>query len=101
MISIEFIEPQEPNKPQPPAFWQASVRRRFQGWIAEYSPDAVSRMVLTLLIEKYVAGDEAAIFGKMKQLVRDEHYSLCGMFKSLFDYLGINDDYLSWAENDA
>jgi hypothetical protein len=95
MISIEFIEPQELNKPQPPAFW------RFQGWIAEYSPDTVSRMVLTLLIEKYVAGDEAAIFGKMKQLVRDEHYSLCGMFKSLFDYLGINDDYLSWAENDA
>lgn len=101
MITIEFIEPQEPNKPQPPAFWQAGVRRRFQGWLAEYSPDAVSRMVLTLLIEKYVAGDEAAIFGKMKQLVRDEHYSLCGMFKSLFDYLGINDDYLSWAENDA
>lgn len=102
MISIEFIEPQEPNKQRQPAFWQANVRRCFLSWVADYKPDTVSRMVLGSLIEKYVQGNEDALFGKMHQLVRDEHYGLCIIFKSLFDYMNINKDYLRWvSENNA
>ncbi len=102
MISIEFIEPQEPNKARQPDFWQANVRRCFWAWCADYKPDTVSRLVLGNLIEKYVNGDEDALFGKMLQLVKDEHYRLCVIFKSMFDYMDINKDYLRWvSENNA
>lgn len=102
MISIEFIEPQEPNKPRQPDFWQTNVRRYFLSWCADYKPDTISRLVLGNLIEKYIAGNKDALFGKMHQLVRDEHYRLCAIFKSMFDYMNINKDYLRWvSENNA
>lgn len=102
MISIEFIEPQEPNKPQPPAFWQTNIRRCFLSWCDDYKPDTVSRLVLGSLVEKYVQGNEDALFGKMHQLVRDEHYKLCVIFKSMFDYMDINKGYLRWvSENNG
>jgi len=38
----------------------------------------------------------------MHQLVRDEHYRLCVIFKSMFDYMDINKDYLRWvSENNG
>lgn len=97
MIELQFIESQESNKPRQTDFWQTNVRRCFLSWCADYKPDTVSRLVLGSLIEKYINGNEDALFGKMHQLVRDEHYQLCVIFKSMFDYMDINKDYLRWA----
>lgn len=74
------------------------VRRSFLLWVGKYNPDFVSRRVLGLLIEKYGMGEKEALFAKMKQLECDEHYELCTMFKSMFDSMNLNKEYLRWAK---
>ncbi len=74
------------------------VRRSFLLWVGKYNPDFVSRRVLGLLIEKYGMGEKEALFAKMKQLEGDEHYELCTMFKSMFDSMNLNKEYLRWAK---
>lgn len=101
MITIEFLDNKEPNKPKICSLRQAFVRRSFLRWVDEFKPDFVSRRVLGLLIGKYASGDIDALFGKMKQLERDEHYRLCVIFKSMFDSMKINDEYVHWVENHA
>ena len=101
MITIEFLDNKEPNKPKICALRQAFVRRSFSVWVEEFKPDFVSRRVLGSLIEKYAIGDVDALFGKMKQLETDEHYRLCVIFKSMFDSMNINDEYVRWAKNYA
>jgi len=34
----------------------------------------------------------------MKQLECDEHYELCTMFKSMFDSMNLNKEYLRWTK---
>lgn len=101
MITIEFLDNKEPDKPKTCALRQAFVRRSFLKWVGEYNPDFVSRNLLGLLIEKYANGEVDALFGKMKQLEKDEHYRLCVIFKSMFDSMKINDEYLRWVKNYA
>lgn len=101
MISIEFQNSKEPNKPTTCALRQAVVRRSFLAWADEYKPDFVSSRVLWLLLKKYANRDKDALFGKMKQLERDEHYRLCAMFKNMFDKMNLNKEYLRWAKNYA
>lgn len=101
MITIEFLNNKEPDKPKICALRQAFVRRSFLQWVDEFKPDFVSRRVLGLLIGKYASGDVDVLFGKMKQLERDEHYRLCVIFKSMFDSMKINDEYVRWAKNYA
>lgn len=96
MISIEFIEPQEPNKPREPNFLQTNIRHCFFSWVTAYKPDTISRLVLSSLIEKYAQGNEDALFEKMNQLIISENYRLCAIFKSLFDYMDINKEYLRY-----
>lgn len=67
----------------------------FYEWLKVYNPDGVSRKILWRLLDKYNDGNDL-IFAKMPQLEMDELFSLCRTFKSLFDYVGINDDYLRW-----
>lgn len=43
-------------------------------------------------------GEKEALFAKMKQLEGDEHYELCTMFKSMFDSMNLNKEYLRWAK---
>lgn len=101
MISIEFQNSKEPNKPTICPLRQAVVRRSFLLWVGKYNPDFVSRRVLSLLTEKYASGDKDALFGKMKQLEESEHYELCAMFKNMFDSMNLNKEYLRWAKNYA
>ena len=74
----------------------AFVRSNFLRWVDEFKPDFVSRRVLGLLVDKYAIGGVDALFGKMKQLERGEHYRLCVIFKSMFDSMKINDEYRAW-----
>ena len=83
---------------QNPPLHKAAVRRSFLLWVGKYNPDFVSRRVLGLLIEKYGMGEKEALFAKMKQLECDEHYELCTMFKSMFDSMNLNKEYLRWAK---
>lgn len=101
MISIEFQNSKEPDKPTICPLRQAVVRRSFLLWVGKYKPDFVSRSVLSLLTEKYGSGDKDALFGKMKQLEEGEHYELCSMFKNMFDSMNLNTEYLRWAKNFA
>ena len=86
------------NSPQTPPLQQTAVMRSFLLWVGKYNPDFVSRRVLGLLIEKYGMGEKEALFAKMKQLEGDEHYELCTMFKSMFDSMNLNKEYLRWAK---
>jgi hypothetical protein len=81
-----------------PHLHKNDVRRSFLLWVGKYNPDFVSRRVLGLLIEKYGMGEKEALFAKMKQLEGDEHYELCTMFKSMFDSMNLNKEYLRWAK---
>ena len=101
MITIEFLDNKEPDKPKICALRQAFVRRIFLRWMDEFNPDFVSCMILGLLVEKYANRDVDALFGKMKQLESDEHYRLCVIFKSMFDSMKINDEYVRWVKNYA
>lgn len=101
MISIEFQNSKEPDKPKICPLRQAVVRRSFLLWVGKYNPDFVSRRILALLTEKYGSGDKDALFGKMKQLEEGEHYELCAMFKNMFDSMNLNKEYLRWAKNYA
>ncbi len=74
------------------------IMQKFSCWATQYMPDMISWRVLSILIEKYAKGDVGALFGKMSQLSRDEHYSLCIIFKSMFDFIGINVEYLNWVK---
>jgi len=81
-----------------PHLHKNDVRRSFLLWVGKYNPDFVSRRVLGLLIEKYGMGEKEALFAKMKQLECDEHYELCTMFKSMFDSMNLNKEYLRWTK---
>jgi hypothetical protein len=70
----------------------------FYSWVHEYNPNAVTRLVLGNLVDKYSRGDVDSIFAKMSQLIDDEHYELCVHFKSLFNYMGLMDEFLVWEE---
>lgn len=80
------------NTTIPPAF------DIFTQWVIAKNPDWISRRILHSLITKYEAGNKAPLFGKMRQLEDDSHFELCGIFKSMFDYMGINEEYLKWKE---
>lgn len=101
MITIDFLDNKEPDKPKICALRQAFFRRSFLEWVAEFKPDFLSSRVLSVLIGKYAIGDVDALFEKMKQLERDEHYELCVIFKSMFDKMKINDEYVRWTKNYA
>jgi hypothetical protein len=73
------------------------VRRSFLGWVAYRSPDYVSKIVLSNLLNKYQNGDKEPLFNKFKQLIDDEHYKLAEIFKDCLIYVGINDEFRAWA----
>lgn len=74
-----------------------SVRHSFSAWVSEYKPDHVSKIVLANLLDKYEKGDKEPMFAKFKQLIESEHYKLAEIFCSCFKYVGINDEFLAWA----
>ena len=97
-MQTSLFETQMLNDSTNPLLHKTSVRRSFLLWVGKYNPDFVSRRVLGLLIEKYGMGEKEALFAKMKQLEGDEHYELCTMFKSMFDSMNLNKEYLRWAK---
>ena len=99
MISIEFQDSKKPDKSIYCPLRLVFVRLSFSIWLREYNPDFVSRNVLASLTDKYIMGDIASLFGKMKQLEQGENYELCAMFKSMFDAMGLNEEYLRWTDN--
>lgn len=97
-MQTSLFETQMLNDSTNPLLHKTDVRRSFLLWVGKYNPDFVSRRVLGLLIEKYGMGEKEALFAKMKQLEGDEHYELCTMFKSMFDSMNLNKEYLRWAK---
>jgi len=77
---------------------QTKLRRSFLAWAGKYKPDTVSRCVLWLLLKKHSNGD-SALFRKMQQLEKGENYEICIIFKSMFDKMGLNDEYLNAVEH--
>lgn len=75
----------------------ADCRRSFLEWVAYRSPDHVSKIVLARLLDKYQDGDKEPLFAKFKQLIESENYKLAEIFKDCLTYLGINDEFRSWA----
>ena len=72
------------------------IKDLFINWGVYYKVDYISKRVLSILIGKYIEGEKAPLFGKMCQLIKDENFELCAIFKSMFDYIGINDDFNEW-----
>ena len=74
-----------------------SVRRSFLAWVGEYKPDHVSKIVLSSLLDKYQNGYKEPLFSKFKQLIDSEHYELAAIFRDCLIYVGINDEFIAWA----
>jgi hypothetical protein len=72
------------------------IVERFLQWEKESQVDYVTYRVLRSLICKYIDGDSDALFGKFNQLIRDEHYTLCSIFRNFIEYMGLTKEYQSY-----
>ena len=69
---------------------------KFKKWERESGVDYVSYRVLRLLFCKYMEGNPDALFGKFAQLIRDQHYDLCVIFRDFIIYMGLKSEYEKW-----
>ena len=74
------------------------IINKFKKFASTNQVDSVSTMVLRNLVQKYTQGDKDALFGKMMQLESDELFSLCEAFKKCFDFIGLNEEFLKYKQ---